>query len=166
MGSDVRETDDTSGADDTFDMRAEVLKVDARLGLVMGWGMVCGDVTSNTGYIDVQDDHIPEESMLAAALDFAKTARLAVDDHARDANGSPVDAGTVAFMWPMTTDIAQAFGINSPTSGLMVAVRPSPGMLAKFESGEYSGFSIGGAYVRDEYIEVGEDEAIPLAGGA
>ncbi len=32
----------------------------------------------------------------------------------------------------------------------MIAMRPNVGMLAKFQSGEFSGFSIGGVRIKDE----------------
>jgi hypothetical protein len=35
----------------------------------------------------------------------------------------------------------------------MVAVEPSPEVLQKFKSGEYTGFSIGGAYIENELVE-------------
>ena len=44
--------------------------------------------------------------MLEAAADFAKSAREAREQHTRS------DAGQVAFVFPLTTDIAKEFGIH------------------------------------------------------
>lgn len=124
-----------------FQVSAEVLKVDQSLGLVFGWAIVCknGDVE----YVDTQGHHIPESEMLAGAVDFAKNSRITTDMHAKS-GGSPVIDGNMVFTFPMTAEIAKAFGITTTKTGLMVAAQPSPEVLAKFVSGEYTGFSIGG----------------------
>ena len=56
------------------------------------------------------------------------------------------------FAFPLTSDIAKAMGITTTRTGLMVAAKFAPDVLAKFKSGEYTGFSIGGVRVRDEEI--------------
>ena len=123
---------------------AEVLKVDDGLGLVFGWAIVCKQ--DGEDYFDLQNDCIPEDSMLKASTDFMSGARMAKEMHAGDA------AGTVLFAFPMTTDIAKAFGVETKTTGLMVAMRPEPDMLAKFKDGTYTGFSIGGYRIKDEEV--------------
>ena len=123
---------------------AEVLKVDEGLGLVFGWAIVCKQ--DGEAYFDLQSDHIPEYSMLKASADFMGGARMAKEMHAGEA------AGTVLFAFPMTTDIAKAFGVETKTTGLMVAMKPTPDMLEKFRSKEYTGFSIGGYRVTDEEV--------------
>ena len=50
----------------------------------------------------------------------------------------------------MTTDIAKAFGLDTEKTGLMIAVRPEKEMLAKFRDGTYTGFSIGGWWLKEE----------------
>lgn len=136
-----------------FALDARVVKVDSSLGLIFGWGLVCKE--NGSAYEDLQGDTIPEESMLDASLDFAKSARDARAMHA----GGPV--GTVVFLWPMTTEIAKAFGIETATTGLMVAMLPDEETRKGFEDGTYTGFSIGGKRVVDEVVlEKGvEDEA-------
>ncbi len=120
--------------------------MDEVLVIVMGFAIVCEE--EGEPYFDVQGDHIPEDSMLKAALDFMENSRTVKEMHAGDSKG------TVVFAWPMTTDIAKAFGIVTNRTGLMVALRPSDdAMLEKFRDGTYTGFSIGGKRIVDEEVE-------------
>lgn len=123
---------------------ATVQKVDADLGLVMGYAIVCEK--NGQPYFDVQGDHIPEDAMLEAAADFMANSRVAKEMHAGD------EAGSILFAFPLTKDIAMAMGITGyEQTGLMIAMKPSsPAMLEKFKSGEYTGFSIGGVRIVDE----------------
>jgi hypothetical protein len=126
-----------------FDISTDICKVDDNLGLVMGFAVVCKK--DGEDYYDVQGDHIPEDAMLGAAVDFMQNSRVAKEMHAGDQKGS------VLFAFPLTADIAKAFGIETKTTGLMIAMRPDdPAMLAKFKSGELTGFSIGGRRITDE----------------
>lgn len=123
--------------------RVEVLKVDESLGLVFGWAIV--STISGEPYFDVQGDHIPEAAMLKAAADFMSNSRVLGDMHEK------VEGGNVLFAFPMTAEIAKAFGLTTKQTGLMIGVKPAdPETLAKFKSGEYTGFSIGGRRVKDE----------------
>lgn len=131
--------------DKNFELRAEVLKVDAGLGLVMGHAIVC--TKDGEPYFDLQGDHIPEDSMLKAALDFMENSQVAKEMHSGE------QAGTVVFAWPMTADIAKAFRIVTDTTGLMIAMRPDADMLKRFQLGELTGFSIGGLRLEDEEIK-------------
>jgi hypothetical protein len=128
-----------------FDTEATVFKVDDSLGLVFGWAIVCN--TAAGPYFDSQGDWIPEDSMLHAAADFMKNSRVARDMHQGD------EIGPVVFAWPMTADIAKAMGMQTDTTGLMIAMLPPASILEKFKSGEYSGFSIGGFRVEDEEVD-------------
>ncbi len=131
---------------DKFYTSVDVVKVDETLGLVMGFAIVCTE--EGEPYFDVQGDHIPEDSMLKAALDFMENSRTAKEMHSGDSKG------TVVFAWPMTSDVAKAFGITMNRTGLMVALRPSDdAMLKKFRDGTYTGFSIGGKRILDEEVE-------------
>jgi Putative phage serine protease XkdF len=126
---------------------AEVLKVDESLGLVLGWAIVCKK--DGADYWDLQDDHIPESSMLSAAIDFMQHSRVAKEMHSGES------AGSVLFAFPMTEDIAKAFGVETKTTGLMIAMKPdSDDMLSKFKDGTYTGFSIGGSRLDDEEVLV------------
>ncbi len=126
-------------------MCSEVLKVDEGLGLVMGFGIVCTE--DGEPYFDLQGDHIPEDSMMKAALDFMENSRVAREMHKDE------EAGSVVFAFPMTDDVAKAFGILTRRTGLMIAMRPSPDMLKRFQLGELTGFSIGGLRLEDEEID-------------
>jgi hypothetical protein len=124
---------------------AEVLKVDEGHGLVLGWAIVCKQ--GGEDYYDLQNDHIPEDSMLAATVDFMHGARTAKEMHSGDG------AGSVLFAFPMTSDIAKAFGVETETTGLMIAMKPdSEETLGKFRDGIFTGFSIGGLRLEDEDV--------------
>jgi hypothetical protein len=128
-----------------FEAAGNIFKVDESLGLVFGWAIVCKD-DNGEDYFDVQEDHIPEDAMLKAAADFMGDSRVAKEMHFGDEKGSFV------FAWPLTSEIAKAMGVTTKRTGLMVAGKFTPGVLAKFRSGEYTGFSIGGTRVRDEEV--------------
>lgn len=131
---------------ESFEIRAEVCKVDESLGLVMGWAIVC--TKNGVDYFDLQGDHIPEDSMLKASLDFMEHSQVSKEMH----EGEQV--GTVVFAMPLTEDIAKAFGLLTHTTGLMIAVRPdSKETLEKFQLGELTGFSIGGLRLKDTEVE-------------
>lgn len=116
--------------------RTRIAKVDDTLGLVFGWAIVCTE--DGEDYVDTQSDHIPEDAMMKAATDFALNSRVAKDMHSGD------QIGDIVFMFPLTGDVAKSMGIECNKTGLMIAMKPSAGVLAKFKSGEYTGFSIGG----------------------
>jgi hypothetical protein len=121
----------------------EFTKVDVDLGLVMGFAIIC--TKDGKPYYDTQDDHIPDDSMLKAAADFMENSRAAKEMHAGD------KIGNVTFAFPLTQDIADAFGIVTKTTGLMIAMKPDdPAVLDKFRDGTYTGFSIGGLRGEDE----------------
>lgn len=124
---------------------ATLVKVDESLGLVFGYAIV--SKIDGEDYYDLHGDHIPESVMLEAATDFMQEGRVAKDMHEGDA------AGTVVFAFPLTTDIAKSLDIEVSKTGLLIAMKPdSDEMLAKFASGEYTGFSIGGygSHVEEE----------------
>ena len=85
--------------------------------------------------------------MLKAAADFAAGARPGKEMH------SGPDVGQHVFLFPMTGEIAKALGIETKKTGLLIGYKPPADMLAKFKSGEFTGFSIGG------YVEDSEDVA-------
>lgn len=128
-----------------FEVRADVLKVDDSLGLVMGYAIVCTE--DGEDYYDLQGDHIPEDAMLKASLDFMENSRVAKDMHSGD------QTGTVVFAWPLTADVAKAFGMEVKKTGLLIAVRPDADTLAKYKDGTFTGFSIGGRRVTDEEVD-------------
>lgn len=133
--------------DDVVKAYGEVTKVDAELGLVFGFAIVCKQ--DGEEYFDTQGDHIPEDAMLAAAADFMENSRVAKDMHAGD------QIGGVTFAFPLTEDIAKAMGLGEVAkTGLMIAMKPDDEeVLNKFRLGEYTGFSIGGRRVEDEEVD-------------
>lgn len=131
--------------DKEFTHFAKVEKIEH--GVVFGWAIVCKK--DGVDYIDLQKDHIPEESMLDAAADFAKAARPGNEMHAGP------EVGQYLFLFPMTGDIAKALGIETKTTGLLVGYKPPADVLAKFKDGTYTGFSIEGSRLIDEEVEDG-----------
>jgi hypothetical protein len=131
-------------------LKARIAKVDSDMGIVFGYAIVCKE--GGEDYFDNDSsgysEHIPEQTMLSAAKDFAKTARTAKEMHTGDSIGCNL------FLFPLTTDIAKALGLTAEKTGLLVGMSPDdPGVLAKFADGTYTGFSIGG-----ERIEVEDSE--------
>lgn len=126
----------------SFRTDVEVAKVDEALGLVFGFAIVCK--VDGEPYVDVQNDHIPEDAMLKAGADFMLNSRVAKEMHEGD------KIGDVVFAFPLTEDIAKALDIATKKTGLLIAMKPSAGVLAKFKSGELAGFSIGGRRIKDE----------------
>lgn len=128
-----------------FEASAEFLKVDSELGLIFGWAIISKQ--DGKDYFDTQGDNIPEDAMLKAAADFMAKSRMSKDMHAGEKTGE------VVFAWPMTADIAKAMGIQTETTGLMIAIKPdNPQTLEKFKSGDFTGFSIGGSRIKDEVV--------------
>lgn len=126
-----------------FEADTTFLKVDEDLGLVFGWSIICNE--SGEPYFDQQQDHIPEDAMLKAAADFMSRSRTVKNMHAGEKTGE------VVFAWPMTADIAKAMGIQTETTGLMIAIKPNdPETLQKFKDSVWTGFSIGGSRIKDE----------------
>lgn len=124
-----------------FQTTTPVCKVDERLGLVFGFAIVCHE--EGVPYFDVQGDHIPEHAMLKAASDFMAQSRMAKEMHVGDGTGE------VLFAFPLTEDIAKALDITTKRTGLLIGMKPAPEVVAKFKDGTYTGFSIGGEYVKN-----------------
>jgi hypothetical protein len=129
----------------------KILKVDDSLGLVFGWAIVCKQ--DGEDYFDLQDDHIPEDTMIKAATDFMQNSRVGGNMHETDEYGDPVASGDIVFAMPLTADVAKAFGIETSTTGLMIAYKPADdAILQKFREGSLTGFSIGGVRGIDEEV--------------
>lgn len=129
-----------------FEINCEVAKVDADLGVVFGWAIVSTE--DGQPYVDLQKDHIPDESMLKATRNFAKGARIAKEMHVGGGRG------TVLFLLPLTADVAKSLELQTRRTGLIIGMAPDPEMLEKFRSGELRGFSIGGRRIVDREVEV------------
>lgn len=126
----------------SFEVR--VAKVQRDHGLVFGFAAIC--TKGGKRYFDLQSEHIPEDVMVDFATDFMRNSRVAKQMH----DGDPI--GEVLFAFPLTGEIAKSLGVATDQTGLVIGMKPSAECLAKFASGEYKGFSIGGvaSYVDDE----------------
>jgi hypothetical protein len=127
-------------------LKGVVSKVDTKLGLVFGWGIICTEKNAAGDFedhYDLQGDHIPVDVMIESTSDFMLNSREAHDMHKGSRHGA------VVHSMPMTREIAKAFGVEADREGWMIAMKPSPAVLQKFESGEYRGFSIGGGCTYD-----------------
>ncbi len=134
----------------TFHLRADIAKVHEGLGLVFGYALICTE--DGEPYFDLQGDHVPEDAMLKSSLDFVEHSRFAGEMHMRDDEGKLAKRGTVSFLFPLTADIAKSLGLSTRKTGMLIAIRPDADVLAKFRSGELTGFSIGGARIQDEEL--------------
>jgi hypothetical protein len=119
---------------------ARLVKVEEELGLVFCWAFT--SKVDGADYFDLHDDNIDQDFVKACA-EFMSGARAVDEMH----DGK--QTGQVVFAMPMTPEIAKAFGVESDTVGLMVALKPSKEALAKFKSGEYTGVSIAGIGLRE-----------------
>lgn len=136
----------------TKKFECQVSKVDKGLGLVFGYAVICTE--NGKRYFDLQHEHIPESVMMDFSADFMRNSRTAKAMHGGDA------IGNVVFAFPLTAEVAKALNITTKQTGLLVGMSPNQENLAKFDSGEFTGFSIGGfaSYVEDG--EDAEDEAM------
>jgi len=133
-----------------FQTETTILKVSTELGLIFGFAAICK--VDGVDFVDSDNEHYPEEAMLADTTEFAKSRRVACTMHARDANGNPVEDGGVVHTFPLTTEIAKALDIQTRVTGLLVALAPDdPATIEKARRGEFTGFSIGGAVIDAEY---------------
>lgn len=126
--------DDT---DKVFKASCEVTGVDESLGIVFGWGMITK--INGEDYFDLDEQHVTNQFMLKATSSFMEESRISNDMHTES------DIGVVVHSFPLTDEVAKSMGIFSNINGWMVGVKPSEDILAKFVSGEYTGFSIEGS---------------------
>ena len=118
------------------EIKVEFVKAYEELGMLFGYAVVCKE--DGEEYYDLQGDHIPEDAMLRAAVDFMLDYRYAYDSHV-------YGIGTVIFAWPMTEDIAKSMDITAKRTGLMVGIKvDNMDIIRRFRQGIYTGFSIGG----------------------
>lgn len=107
------------------------------IGLVFCWAVT--EKANGQDYFDLQGDQVlANDDLIRAALDYVKSG--AKTDEMHDGNQD----GFAPFVMPLTAEVAKAFGIDTKTTGLMVGLKPSADVFAKFKSGEYTGVSIEG----------------------
>ena len=117
-------------------IKLDIVKVDKALGILFGYAIVCQE--DGTDYYDLQGDHIPEEAMMEAAVNFMDGRNYFYENHIWG-------VGKVIFAWPMTSELAEAMDITVKRTGLLVGVKPDHyDIIDKFRDGIYTGFSIGG----------------------
>jgi hypothetical protein len=124
--------------------RGEFFKAEGKL--VYGWALVCEERVDGewSPYIDTQGDHIPEDAMVEAAIEFAKNSRTGLDMHA----GEP--AGSVPLVYVITRG-SSALGIESTKTGMLIGWEPNdPELLKAIAAGERTGFSIGGEILESD----------------
>ncbi len=137
--------------DSDYRFDSKVTKVSEELGLVLGWGII--ETVDGEPYFDTQGDHVPGSTIIKSMTDFMLNSRVQTDMHEQDAQERPVLDGDVVFAFPLTAEVAKAFEIETKTTGLLVAIRPSTEVLAKYKSGAYTGFSIGGRRIEEQVVE-------------
>ena len=115
----------------------EIIKVDEGEGIVYGWGMV--SILNDEPYYDLQNHHIPDHVMRKMSTEFMEDVRTNLDMHDGEATG------LVVHSFPLTKEFKEALGIECDKTGWLVGVKPCPESFAKFQSGEFTGFSIGGS---------------------
>ena len=138
---------------DNKEIFVDITKVDSDKGLVFGWAIVCEK--DGKPYYDLQNDHIPENTMLNAAADFMKNSRAAGEMHKSSDKYSFAgkQIGDVLFAFPVTKEISKACGITSGTTGLLIGVKVhDKDTLAKIQSGQYKGFSIEGKRLKQDLL--------------
>lgn len=156
-----------------------ILKVDAKLGVVFGYAIVCREKDADgnwTDHFDTQGHHIPETEMLKASIEFAQQSNEARAEHIAKAlvdalsDMSSVDeqeltelvkraskdmhegdeCQEVVQMLPVTEELAKALEWDVKKTGLVIALKPTAEVLKLYESGDRTGFSIGGTGLLDE----------------
>ena len=112
----------------------KVEKLQRRHNVLIGWALL----TKYDGkpYVDIDGDQFEEDDAFDAYMDFTKQATLGIMH-------SEADTGDISIL-PLTTEVQKALGIESAHAGLAVIAKPSPALMARYESGELTGFSIGG----------------------
>lgn len=121
---------------------ANVHKVDEELGLIFCWAFT--SKIDGVPYEDLHGDVISEEEIVKVAAEFMQAGGAVDEMH------DGVQTGTTVFAMPWTPEIAKAFlGIDTDTTGLMVAIKPADDVFAKFKDGSYTAVSIDGTGTRE-----------------
>ena len=131
---------------DSFSKISSSLVKSAELGVAAGWAIICTE--DGKPYFDLQGDHITEEAMLEAAVEFMEKSQVMGAGHEKLGVGQ-------SWVFPVTTGIAKLLGIETKRTGLLVMAKPDDETLKAIDAGEYTGFSIGGTVTALEY----QDEA-------
>lgn len=128
---------------DDFQVYGEVTKMDDEQRIVYGFA----SVVSKDGQpvVDLQGDVISADMMEKAASEFMLGARTGLTMH----KGNPTT--TIIHSLPLTKQIKEAFQIETPYEGWIIAVKVHDDETwQQVKEGRFSGFSIGGRATRRE----------------
>jgi hypothetical protein len=131
------------GKADEITATAKLAKLNEELGLAFFWAFTSTNA-DGTDHFDLQGDTV-DADFIKAAMDFMLDGGGAVDEM----HDGVSTAGRVVFAFPMTPDIAKAFGVVTKQSGLMIAIKPTAEQLEKLKDGTYAGVSIAGLGTRE-----------------
>jgi len=126
-----------------FKNQSKICKVDTEKKLVFGWAQVC--TKGGEDYYDLDNQHFSEEVTLGDETDGWVGFMLNARTHKAMHKGDQV--GSVVFAFPAFGDIMESLGFEkNHQTGIITGVYVNDEkVLAKFTSGEYTGFSIGGS---------------------
>jgi putative serine protease XkdF len=125
----------------------KVEKVDAELGIVIGYAIVSQRKNADGSwedYYDLQGDHIPFGEVVKASADFMKNSRVAKEMHSGEQRGETV------FAIPVDESIAKSLGWTIQQSGLVIGVALDADLIAKYKSGALTEYSLGGFATSEE----------------
>lgn len=132
-----------NGKADEVTATAKLAKLNEELGLAFFWAFTSTN-PDGTEHFDLQGDTV-DQDFIKAAMDFMLDGGGAVDEM----HDGVSTEGRVVFAFPMTPDIAKAFGVVTKQSGLMIAIKPTAEQLEKLKDGTYTGVSIAGLGTRE-----------------
>jgi cation transport regulator ChaB len=121
---------------------ADILKVDTERRIAWGWASVStlkGELVT-----DLQGDTITPQEMEKMADRFMASARTAKAMHEGD------QIGEVLHSFPITNEIAKAFGMETDREGWIIGMKiHDDAVWQGFKDGTYKAFSIGGRSKRE-----------------
>lgn len=126
---------------DHVEATARYVKASDELGLAFFWAFT--SKVDGADHFDLQGDTV-DEDFIKAAMEFMEGGGAVDEMHDYEATKA-----RVVFAMPMTPEIAKAYGIETSTTGLMVAIKCAPEQLAKLKDGTYTGVSIAGLGTRE-----------------
>lgn len=125
-----------------YQLHGEITKADDSQRMVWGWASVISE--NGVPLEDRQGDVIEADTLVKAATDFMFSVRTTKQMHV----GGKV--GEFVHSFPLTADIAKAFGIQCDKEGWIVACKIlDEAVWQKVKSGELRAFSIGGRARRE-----------------
>lgn len=129
-----------------------ILKLDDEQRIVWGWVYVSTE--KGRLLVDSQGDSIEPQEMEKMANDFMTSVRTGKAMHQGD------QIGTFIHSFPMTKELAAAFGIQCDREGWIAALKVADDKVwDAVKRGDFSGFSIGGSVAEiEEYDPEQNDE--------